>query len=144
MEIHSTLIGGEIYRIFTNDKFSKYDEDYNIFMKIRKIDLYRIEAKPPIIPFDDATKWDYDHINVYTIEVANNVGNIIASMILEAFSQMYKLKAPKVMLNSQFMDNFHQLNPKPNKVIKLWYLDEWVLKERSDKLYPTYVFWYVL
>lgn len=31
---------GGIYRIFTNEQYSKDDKDYDIFMKIRKSKLY--------------------------------------------------------------------------------------------------------
>ena len=62
---------GGIYRIFTNEQYSKDDKDYDIFMKIRKSKLYWIAMRPPIIPFDDTTRWDYDHINVQQMTVVN-------------------------------------------------------------------------
>lgn len=50
---------------------------------------------------------------------------------------MYKLKAPWVWLNYQFMDQFYALNPKLRNPIKFWYRDEEDFKERPNKLYPA-------
>ena len=64
---------------------------------------------------DEVTRWEYEHINVQCMEVVNKVGNVIASLRLKAFNQIYKFKDLDIFLNSQFMDNFHQLNHKDSR-----------------------------
>ena len=74
--------------------------------------------------------------------VINKARTIMTSLKSKDSSQMYKLKALKVMVNTQFLNHFHTLNVKPTKIIKLWYLDEWEFKENPNKLYPTNHFMY--
>jgi DNA-binding cell septation regulator SpoVG len=93
-----------------------------------------------ILPYGDETRWAHEHVNLQQITMVNSAGKGISSLKVEGFNQLYKLKPSQMLLNSQFIDTFHQLNSNLLKVIKQWYLDEWEFKERVGKTYPTYLF----
>lgn len=41
---------------------------------------------PLILPYDDTTRWAYDHVNLQNIVVVNTLGSIDASLKFEAFN----------------------------------------------------------
>lgn len=75
--------------------------------------------------------------------VVNSIGQVVASLRTEVFSQICKLKPAKTLLNSQYLDHFHQLNPNKLKAIKKWYPKYVELKGRCKKTYPLHSFLYV-
>lgn len=95
------------------------------------------------MPYDDETKWGFEHVDVHREVVVNTVGTIMESLKPAAFSQMYKLKSPYILINSQFLDGFHVLSPNPARVIKLQYPDEEDFKQKPKKLYQTNHLMYV-
>ena len=43
--------------------------------------------------YNDATRWEYDHISVQRMTIINKEGDGVTSLRSEAFNEMYKLKA---------------------------------------------------
>ena len=77
---------GEICRVFANKKYSVDDEDYEVFFKIKKFELYKIETRPQIMPSDNATRWEFESIDVQHISIINRDGNVVTSLRVDDFN----------------------------------------------------------
>jgi hypothetical protein len=67
----------EMYKILVNKDFPKDDEDLAVYHNIKKSELYVIATRPDIMPYNDAVRWIFSHLELSTTSIVNEVGTPI-------------------------------------------------------------------
>lgn len=54
---------GEIYKTFENEQYLEDEKDYQFYVKIKQSQIYQVVTRLPILAYNDAMIWAYDHID---------------------------------------------------------------------------------
>jgi hypothetical protein len=106
------------------------EDDHSYTSKLRHIthlELYKIEARPRIMPYNDMISWALEHIDIHTKSIINHDQVVVGSFRREHLQVKYKLSpTPKYTYNTTFLIEFErkyfiQYARSGHDIIKTWW-----------------------
>ena len=116
-----------------NDGNELDEELYNEeLLRLQRSRLHLIIARPMVLQTTYVLQWIAMDVDFKRMDVVFDEGNIVGYLTPSSFHIMYHLKPMETKCNKEYLDSFNVKFPKLYKLMKDWYREEEIFKDRVD------------